>query len=92
MCRDEQNLQKLIDQINAEPHYRVVTKEEYDFMRLKRSHRSTPNVQQGLFDGTKPKFPLLYPPGHVPMQGHASSPGYGFQKLCSALEYQPTPN
>ena len=29
--RDEHILQKLIDQINAEPHYRVVTKEKYDF-------------------------------------------------------------
>ena len=33
--RDEQILQKLIDQINAEPHYRVVTREEYDLLRLR---------------------------------------------------------
>ena len=81
--RDEHILQKLIDQINAEPHYRVVTKEEYDFLRLRRPPTSTPNVQQGLFDGTKPKFPPVsypllpvYPPGHVPMQGRVPSPGY----------------
>ena len=52
-------------------------------MRFRRPPTSTPNVQQGLFDGTKPKFPPLshplltvYPPGHVPMQGRVPSPGY----------------
>ena len=48
--RDEQIEQKLIDQINAEPHYKVVTKEEYAFWRLKLPPTSTPNVKQGLFD------------------------------------------
>ena len=54
--RDEQILQNLIDQINAEPHYRVVTKEEYDFLRLRRAPTCTPKFQQGLFHGIKPKL------------------------------------
>ena len=82
--RDELNLQKRIDQINAEPHYKVVTKEEYDFLRSKRPLTSTLNVKEGLFDVTKPKFPpisypLLYTSGHVPMKGHICTFTYVFQ-------------
>ena len=59
--RDEQILQKLKDQINVELHYSVVTNEENDVLKLRRppplTPTSTPHVQQGLFDGTKHKFP-----------------------------------
>ncbi|XP_061196784.1 uncharacterized protein LOC133205059 [Saccostrea echinata] len=69
----EKDLQEIIDQINAEPHYRVIPKEEYDMLKSQKIPTSTPKVQQDVSEGAIPKLPPL---GQVPFPSHVPSPGY----------------